>query len=245
MITVVLPAYNEEESIIPLIESIQKTAKKRWLEKVTIIIVDDGSVDKTAEKIAALHDETVVLVEHEVNKGLGEAIKTGLFHAVNFSPEVDIVITMDSDNTHPPGLITNMIMKLDEGNDVVVASRYRSGARTIGVQKYRQFLSFGMSILFQILLPVAGVRDYSSGFRAYRANLLREAFEKWGDDFVSEPGFSCMVDILLKLNRLDAIANEVPLILRYDQKSGKSKMNVVKTVKDTLALAFRERFRKN
>lgn len=242
MITVVLPAYNEEKSIVPLIESIQKTAKKRWLEKVTIIIVDDGSADKTAKKVAALQDEQVVLIKHEENKGLGEAIKTGLFHAVNFSPDVDIVITMDSDNTHPPGLITNMIMKLDEGNDVVVASRYRSGARTIGVKRYRQFLSFGMSILFQILLPVTGVRDYSSGFRAYRADLLRQAFEKWGDDFVSEPGFSCMVDILLKLNRLDAIANEVPLILRYDHKSDKSKMNVAKTIKDTLSLAFRERF---
>ncbi len=244
MITVVLPAYNEEESIIPLIQSIQVTAKKRLLEKVTIIIVDDGSSDGTVEQVKGIQDENVILVEHEVNKGLGEAIKTGLLYAIKYSPDVDIVITMDSDNTHPPGLITNMIMKLDEGNDVVVASRYRYGARVIGVQKYRLFLSFGMSLLFQFLLPVTGVRDYSSGFRAYRAKLLREAFDKWGDDFVSEPGFSCMVDILLKLNRLGAIANEVPLILRYDQKSGKSKMNVRKTILDTLALAFRERFNK-
>ena len=244
MITVVLPAYNEEESIIPLIQSIQITAKKRLLEEITIIVVDDGSSDSTAQKIRGIQHENVILVEHEVNKGLGEAIKTGLLYAIDYSPDVDIVITMDSDNTHPPGLITNMIMKLDEGNDVVVASRYRRGARTIGVQKYRQFLSFGMSLLFQVLLPVTGIRDYSSGFRAYLAELLREAFDKWGDNFVSEPGFSCMVDILLKLNRLDAIANEVPLILRYDQKSSKSKMNVRKTILDTLALAARERFSK-
>ena len=58
-------------------------------------------------------------------------------------------------------------------------------------------------------------------------------------EFLSEKGFSCMVDILLKLRRFDPLYGEVPMILRYDQKVGKSKMNVASTIKETLLLIGR------
>jgi dolichol-phosphate mannosyltransferase len=244
MIAVVLPAYNEEDTIVPLIEGIQRIAKKRLLEELTVIVVDDGSSDETAQQVQALSNKRVILLKHDQNKGLGEAIRTGLLHALELSKDVEIIVTMDSDNTHPPGLLLRMVMEIDQGNDVVIASRYRQGARTIGVVGYRLFLSLAMSWLFKILLPIPGVKDYSSGYRGYRAEILREAFRKWDDKFISQSGFSCMVDILLKLNRLDAIMTEVPLILRYDQKRGKSKMNVMTTIKETLALAFSERFQR-
>jgi dolichol-phosphate mannosyltransferase len=89
--------------------------------------------------------------------------------------------------------------------------------------------------------PIRGAKDYSCGFRAYRVGLLRQAFTRWGDRFISERGFSCMVDILIKLSLLDAIITEVPMILRYDRKPGKSKMNVRKTVTQTLTLLVRRR----
>ncbi|MBI4731247.1 MAG: glycosyltransferase [Chloroflexi bacterium] len=241
MIVVVLPAYNEQDTIVPLIESIRKTARKRFIEKMKIVVVDDGSSDDTAVQVDAQADEDTILVRHPQNKGLGEAIKTGFLYALNLHPDVDIIVTMDSDNTHTPGLLARMIMTLDEGNDMVIASRYRPGARVVGLSWYREILSIGMSWMFRILLPIPGVRDYSCGYRAYRAALLREAFKRWGDQFVSQSGFSCMVDILLKLHRLGAIVTEVPLILHYDYKRGKSKMNVSKTIRETLRLAFRER----
>jgi len=80
------------------------------------------------------------------------------------------------------------------------------------------------------------VRDFTSGYRAYRAGVVRQAFETYGGEFVAESGFSCMVDILLKLRRLGAIITEVPLVLRYDMKYGVSKMLVIRTIRDTLAL---------
>lgn len=241
MIVVVLPAYNEQDTIVPLIESIRNTARKRFLEKLKIVVVDDGSSDETAGQVNALADDDTILIQHLQNKGLGEAIKTGFLYALNLAPDVDVIVTMDSDNTHTPGLLTRMVMTLDEGNDMVIASRYRPGARVVGLSWYRELLSIGMSWMFRILLPIPGVRDYSCGYRAYRATLLREAFKKWGSLFVSQSGFSCMVDILLKLNRLGAIISEVPLILHYDYKRGKSKMNVTKTIRETLILAFREK----
>jgi len=241
MIVVILPAYNEEDAIVPLIYSILDVAIKRLGEPVAIVVVDDGSTDTTASRVVDIGSPDVFLVQHEQNKGLGEALKTGLLSALDLSPDVNIVVTMDSDNTHTPGLLHRMIMCLDEGNDVVIASRYRSGSRVIGLSLYRQMLSTAMSVLFRVLFPIAGVRDYSCGYRAYRAQLLREAFKRWGTNFINQSGFGCMVDVLLKLDRIGAIMTEVPLILRYDYKKGKSKMRVLKTIRETMILAYNEK----
>jgi dolichol-phosphate mannosyltransferase len=242
MIAIILPAYNEEQSLPTLIHQIRLLAKKRLPEGIKILVIDDGSSDGTFDCVMELSGNDLVIVKHKTNKGLGEALKTGLIEALKLSPDIDVIVTMDSDNTHTPGLLMRMIMTLDEGNDVVIASRYRTGARVIGLAWYRQVLSLGMSWLFRLLFPIQGVHDYSCGYRAYRAELLQRAFNKWDDQFISQSGFSCMVDILLKLNQLKAIFSEVPLILRYDLKQGKSKMNIHKTIKETLILAFREKF---
>jgi dolichol-phosphate mannosyltransferase len=111
----------------------------------------------------------------------------------------------------------------------------------MGVPFYRSVLSRAASLLLRITFPTPGVRDFTSGYRAYRAGMLRRAFATYGDDLVAESGFACMVDILLKLRRLGAIMNERPLILRYDFKYGVSKMHVLKTAAGTLALLLRRR----
>jgi len=242
MIAIVLPAYNEEKSLPTLIQQIRNLANKRLPEGIKIIVVDDGSTDRTSECVKTIAASDLILVQHPFNKGLGEALKTGLLEALKLSPNIDVIVTMDSDNTHTPGLLMRMILALDEGNDVVIASRYRPGARVIGLSCHRELLSLGMSWMFRILFPVRGVHDYSCGYRAYRAELLHQAFMKWDNQFISQSGFSCMVDVLLKLNKLNAIFIEVPLILRYDLKQGKSKMKIRTTIRETLTLAIREKF---
>lgn len=224
-----------------LIHNILSTTKKRLVETVKIVIADDGSTDSTANYVRDINSSDVILIQHENNRGLGETLKTGLIFGLNLSLEVDVIVTMDSDNTHTPGLLHRMMIALEEGNDLVIASRYRTGSRVIGLRLYRQFLSLGMNYLFRIFFPIPGVRDYSSGYRAYKAELLRTAFQKWGNTFISQSGFGCMVDILLKLDRLGAIITEVPLILRYDYKRGKSKMNVFKTIRETIKLGINEK----
>ena len=132
-------------------------------------------------------------------------------------------------------------MRMLQGNDVVIASRYRQGAHIRGVPRYRRALSFGARVVFSVVFPTPNVRDFTCGFRAYRAGVLQEAFRTYGDEFVGQSGFSCMVDILLKLRRLGAIMSEVPLILRYDQKFGASKMMVMKTTFETVRLVISRR----
>jgi dolichol-phosphate mannosyltransferase len=235
VIKIVLPAYNEEETILSLIMDIMRILGERF-KAFEVIVVNDGSTDNTAKIVSELNLPMVKLVEHTRNKGLSESIKTGLVYTLKDTDENDIIVTMDADNTHSPGLIHRMSTLIEEGNDVVIASRYRPGARIIGLTLTRRTISFGGNMLFRLLFPTRGVKDYTSGYRAYRAGFLCKAFELWENSFINEPGFSCQVDILLKLRKMRAIMNEVPLILRYDQKESASKMNVKTTIVDTLIL---------
>ena len=113
-----------------------------------------------------------------------------------------------------------------------------------GIKTYiLRVLSLLGRVCFTVFFPTPNVRDFTSGYRAYRAETLKRAFAIYSQDFVAQSGFSCMVDILLKLRRMDAIMAEVPLVLRYDMKVGESKMLVVRTVADTLHLLITSRFK--
>ena len=236
MVIITLPAYNEELTLPTLLEAIRDAMAENQI-RYRVIVVNDGSRDGTAAAADRMAGTMPIeRVDHPTNRGLGETMRTGLLHALEGADERDIIVTMDSDNTHTPGLIAHMVRDIREGNDVVVASRFRPGARVIGLPLYRRLLSRSASLLFRLLFPTPNIRDFTSGFRAYRAHVLKQAFDTYGRDFIAESGFSCMVDILLKLRRLDAIMTEVPLILRYDLKFSVSKMFVLRTMVDTLKL---------
>ncbi len=241
MVIITLPAYNEELTLPPLLESIQESMAENQIE-YRVIVVNDGSSDGTAEVVERMRDRMPInRVDHPANRGLGETIRTGLLRALEEAKDPDIIVTMDSDNTHTPGLVARMVRGIREGNDVVIASRFRPGARIIGLPLHRRALSQGASWILRILFPTPNVRDFTCGFRAYRAALLRRAFSTYGHEFVAQSGFSCMVDILLKLRELGAIMSEVPLILRYDLKYSVSKMMIFTTIRETLGLAARRR----
>lgn len=243
MIHIILPAYNEAENLAPLLRSIREQMSNANLSDYRVTVVDDGSTDGTAALAGTLAaDLPVEVLQNERNLGLAETLKHGLVHAVERIGDEDIVVTMDADNSHMPGLISRMVQAIREGNDVVIASRYRYGSHVRGLSLGRRVLSRGASVLFRVVLPMDGVRDYTCGYRAYRGALLRRAFRDLGPDrIISERGFSCMVDILLKMRDYDPIITEVPLVLRYDQKLGASKMKVFRTVSDTLKLIARRR----
>jgi dolichol-phosphate mannosyltransferase len=238
---VVLPAYNEALSLPPLLERLAQSMYEARLP-YEVVLVDDGSADGTVDSVAHLAGEVGLrVIRHERNEGLGASLRDGLMKAAELADDHDIVVTMDADNSHTPELILPMVRLVREGNDVVIASRYRAGSRVRGVPWERRLLSFAGRWLFTLLFPTPGVRDYTSGYRAYRAEVLRRVAREYGPAFYDQGGFQAMVDVLLKLRRLDLIFHEVPLILRYDLKEGGSKMKVWKTVRDTLRLLVRRR----
>jgi dolichol-phosphate mannosyltransferase len=244
MVTVVLPAYNEGKGIRVLLDEIDATMKEAMTE-YRAVVVDDGSADDTADRVKeAGRDRPIALVEHGENRGLAEAVRTGLLASLRDAQPGDVIVTMDADSTHPPALIQRMVRSIREGCDVVIASRYRPGARVVGVPLLRRILSYGASLLFRLVFPVPGVKDYTCGYRAYRASCLQQAFDRYGDAFISTTGFTCMADILLRLRTMDLVMGEVPLLLRYDLKDGASKMDIGRTIRDTLALMWRRKLGK-
>ena len=242
-IWVVLPAYNEEEALPLLLDSLIEHLSDDEKE-YSIIVVNDGSSDKTGEVAESYTKKAPIIALHNNgNKGLAETMRHGLMAAVERANPKDIIITMDADNTHPAGLALRMARLVREGNDVVIASRYREGSHVRGVPFHRLILSTGAAWLFRVVFPIRGVRDYTCGYRAYRAVVMKQLINKYGREFISERGFSCMVDILLRLREQgDLVFTEAPLVLRYDMKPGLTKMKVMQTVVDTLKLLVRRRF---
>jgi dolichol-phosphate mannosyltransferase len=241
MIIVTLPAYNEEPSLRALLEALREAMQEQRFA-YRVILVNDGSTDGTAAVADALADHMPLeRIDHAENRGLGEAVRTGLLRAVRVAGDGDIVVTMDADNTHTPALIAPMVQGIRTGADVVITSRFCPGARSLGVPLYRRMLSRGASWAFRLAFPTRGVRDFTSGYRAYRADLLARGLERYGEQFFAERGFACTADILLKLRNLGARMCEIPLVLRYDFKYDVSKMLVTRTIRETLRLLVARR----
>lgn len=239
---IVLPAYNEEEALPQIIDSIVEhfTEDRR---DFSIIVVNDGSTDGTMDVIERYARQlSVIPLYSEVNRGLADTMRRGLMEAARLADANDIIVTMDADNTHPAGLALRMSRLIREGNDVIIASRYREGSHVIGLSRHRRFLSYAASWVFRILFPIRGVRDYTCGYRAYRGGVVQGLVERYGAEFISERGFSCTVDILVRLRPMHPVISEVPLVLRYDLKPTHTEMKVFVTIVDTLKLAIRRRF---
>lgn len=226
-----IPLYNEAESVHPLLARLDELHQAAPFP-VRLLLVDDGSRDETLpiiQRFSAGRDWVTVL-PHGVNRGLGAAIQTILGHAAEQSAVDGLLATLDGDNTHDPLLIIPMVEQLErERLDIVIASRFVPGAREIGLSPARKLFSRGASLLFRTLVRIPGVKDYSCGFRVYRIAFLRRAMAKWGR-LVTVNGFECMAEILAKCSRLRPRVGEHPLVLRYDQKGGPSKMRVMRTI---------------
>ncbi|HUP14571.1 MAG TPA: glycosyltransferase [Acidimicrobiia bacterium] len=240
----VLPAFNEEASLPDLLDRVEDAMADARLT-YEVLVVDDGSTDGTAAVVRAHADSMPIrLFEHNVNMGLGASIRDGLMAASDAASPKDILVTLDADNTHTPELILRMVRMVREGHDVVIASRYRAGSRVRGVPFLRSVLSLAASFLLRVLFPIKGVKDYTSGYRAYRAAVLQDVIAREGTNFFQQGGFQVMVDILLQLRRNpELIFGEAPMILRYDLKEGASKMDIGATIRDTLRLVVRRRMK--
>ena len=241
VLTIVLPIYNEESNLGPLFERIDESLRKESIP-YRIVAVDDGSTDGTPRVIEAFRARaSLEVVRHRVNQGLGAAIRSGLMEAVRLTSADDVIVTMDADESHTPASIAKMLEAIGRGFDVVIASRFQEGSECLGVPLHRRFLSVAASVLFRVLFPTPGVRDFTCGYRAYRVAALRRAVDRYGDSLFEFDGFQCMVDLLLKLRGAGARFAEVPVVLRYDLKQGQSKMRVARTAARTLQLAARRR----
>lgn len=236
-----LPAYNEEAGIRDLLEDIYNQFRDIG-EDYKVVVIDDGSTDKTGKIIEYFrYIMPMEIIEHNENKGLGSALNSGMKYISWNGEDDDIIVCMDSDNTHSPSVVFSMLEKIREGNDIVIASRYLPNSKVIGVSLFRKFLSYSARFLFHIMAPIKGVKDFTCGFRAFRVSIIKKAYQLYNEDFITQDGFACTDEILLKCSRITDKITEVPFILRYDLKKTPSKLNLGVTVKETFKLLWKSR----
>ncbi|BEP27788.1 glycosyltransferase family 2 protein [Helicovermis profundi] len=240
---VVLPAYNEEYNIVKVIED-WRSQNKTFLKEnllLKIVVVDDFSTDNTFKKINTFYSNknSIHIIKHSRNKGLGGAIKSGIEFALSEANENDLLFIMDSDFTHKAKFSINMLNHMNNtSSDVVIASRFQNGSKVLGVPKHRLMLSYFAKKYYSLILNVPNVRDYTCGYRLYNINALKNVKSVYKDSYISEMGFTCMVELLYKLHRTGSSFSEVPFSLHYDEKEGESKMKILKTSFNSLRIPF-------
>lgn len=207
MISVVIPTYNEAENIKKLVPMIDEILVKYTYE---IIVVDDNSPDGTAKiaKRLAEYYPIRVLVR-EKKKGLASAILYGFMNASG-----DVLGVIDADLQHPPELLGKMAKKIEEGCDIVIASRYVEGGGIEGWTFYRRLISKGAILLARPLID--SVKDPMSGCFLLRKEVI--------DGINLNPtGYKLLLEILVK-GKYVKVA-EVPYVFR-ERIYGQSKLGI-------------------
>lgn len=214
-ITVLLPMYNEEKSAEPMIKLVTKRLKRDKIPH-EILVVNDGSTDKTEEVLKKLRRKTrqVRIINHKTNIGLGGALETGFKNT-----KTDLIVTMDADLTQDPMHIAEMLEEIENGYDMIIASRYVKGGGMSGVPPHRVIVSRLANIVFAVLFGIP-VKDMTSGFRCYKISMLRGVT-------VKDKGFASQLEILVKYSKKDPKIKEIPFIL-VSRTTGESKFDLPK-----------------
>lgn len=240
MLWILLPAFNEEDSLRVLIPKIGQYLHGASIE-YRIVVVNDGSVDATATVLETLvPDYPLEIVTHRINRGLGETERDGFEYIAERCGPDDIIVRLDSDDTHEPEYIGDLIETIHNGFDVVNTSRYQKGGDQIGINNYRTFISYCANLFMRCVFHVPGVRDYSCGFRAYRARAIVDSIHIYGNNFIQLKGlgFTSTLEMMVKLKIIGCRFAEVPFTLRYDQKKSVSKMVSSITIFGYLVMAL-------
>lgn len=226
MIYLLLPAYNEEQALRPMMEKIAGVMAE-MRAPYRVVVVNDGSKDHTGEILRELAGRYPIdVIAHKYNRGLGETARDGFEYIAEIGAPEDIVVRMDCDDTHDPKYILALVAKIREGYEVVTTSRYVKGGGQIGVDLYRRTISRCANLLLKFFFPIRGLKEYTCGYRAYRVALIQDAIAIFGNQFIDLKGmgFTGTIEKLIKCKMMGARVAEVPFVLRYDQKLSTSKV---------------------
>jgi len=239
MIYFLMPAYNEETEIGVRLQNIAKMMEQKGFP-FEIWVVNDGSVDRTAEIIGQVSKKIPIhVIHHDKNRGIGVAFFNGLKELVNIVKDEDVVITLDADNTHNLKTVEFMIKRIDEGYEVVIGSCFTTGGMMIGVPIVRHILSYLSNLAYRVLFHIKGIRTYTGFYRAHSGAAIKRAFEKFGDRLIEVSGFAAMAEMVIKFRQIPLFMTEVPMIIRYDLKGRASKMRVMETIQEHLGVIAR------
>ena len=212
MISIVIPAYNEEKAIKQTLDEIIKVIKEnKQLKNSEIIVINDGSTDNTK---SILEKFDIIVINNPHNMGYGYSLKKGIIAAKN-----KLIVTIDADGTYPFSYITEMINKKEEGYDLVV------GARSGKYYKGSIFKNLCRKLLKKLVEYVSDkkIKDVNSGFRIFD----KKTVTKYLDVFCNTFSFSTSQTLCYTMNCLFVGYIDIP----YNKRYGKTK---VKFFKDSI-----------
>jgi glycosyltransferase involved in cell wall biosynthesis len=212
-LSVVIPAYNEEDGITAIVErvlAVRPSLRACGVYELEVIVVDDGSQDRTCEIVAC--NPEVRLVKHEVNRGYGAALKTGFRHARG-----DLLAFLDADGTYPPECFPQLCQPiLEEGADLVI------GSRMTGVESEMPLVRRIGNTIFAALVSLLGnhhISDSASGMRVFRQEVLAELYPL-PDGLNFTP--------VMSTRALHEHIKMVEVPITYSERVGRSKLSVVR-----------------
>lgn len=213
-VLMIIPAYNEEKSILSVVENIKKVKTKDFM--LDYIVVNDGSKDKTRE---VLIKNKLNFIDLPCNLGIGGAVQTGYKYA--FYHDYDVAIQFDGDNQHDASFIPDLVTNIKKGNDLVIGSRFVGDLSEFKSSKLRRM---GINLLSGIIKTCTGVKiyDVTSGYRACNKKLISYFANNYPVDY-PEP------DSLVQVLKMKYKVREIPVIM-HERKTGKSSINGFKSI---------------
>lgn len=215
-IAIVIPTFNEAKNIELLINEIL-----RQIVDSKVIVVDDNSPDGTAKKVEKLSRKfpnSVYLIKRKQRSGIGSANIEGFIFGIK-QLGAELLFSMDADLSHNPKYLPEFIKKINEGSDVVIGSRYIEGAKIIGWNTYRKFMSKSANTVARNLLGLK-INDVTSGYKCYKAEVLKAInYEK-----IRSEGYSFHEEIIFLCFLKGFKITEVPITF-VDRIAGRSKLS--------------------
>lgn len=211
---IVIPTYDEIDNIEPVLTRALGAAPT-----AEVLVVDDASPDGTADRAEELGRALgqITVLRRSGPRGLGHAYRDGFRHAL--AGGYDVVVEMDADLSHDPADVPRLVDALDRGADLVIGSRYVPGGSTPGWSTSRRTLSRAGGTYARRMLRLP-VRDLTSGFRAYRASVLRRI----DPDSVTAAGYGFQIEMAYRVERAGGRVVEVPI--RFGRRvAGVSKLS--------------------
>jgi dolichol-phosphate mannosyltransferase len=217
---IVLPTFNEAENMQAVLPRVFSQAETIPTHELHVLVVDDSSPDGTAEFVreAMQHYPYLHLITGK-KRGLGEAYKRGITHAIE-TLHPHLILQMDADLQHDPGVLPRMISLANDGYDVVVGSRFAPGGMIPGFPLHRKLISLAGTCLVRWFGGIPHVRDCTSGYRVIRADLL----PRCDLEHLSTRGYSFQSSLLCELLHNGARLVETPIVFS-DRVHGESKLS--------------------
>ena len=208
-VLIIIPAYNEEKSILNVVSNIKKVKTNNYL--IDYIIINDGSSDNT-KKVCL--DNKLNFIDLPSNLGIGGAVQTGYKYA--YYKNYDIAIQIDGDNQHNPSYITNLCDEINNGYDLVIGSRF---VENLSKFKSSFLRRVGINFLSNLIKICTGVKiyDVTSGFRACNKDIIEYFANNYPVDY-PEP------DSLVQVLKMKYKVREIPVVM-HERKTGKSSIN--------------------